>query len=171
MGVIAPRKGTKTSSAFLASNPASWRTSFSGKKMNGFDQNCSAELGQGTGVRTQQHCAFSRTPIVFTNASMDLGLDWFGCLKRFSRSIIINYCTTCFRFFFRIWFIFSKGLPEIWLQQTMTSIGWDSFENDVHFAHCLYEGWFVKQIWHYVFIQKYPKLKQPFGMGRVWIEK
>ena len=77
--------------------------------------------------RTQQQCTLSWTPIVLTNtASMDLGVDWFGCLRRFSKSIIINYYVVpCFSVFpSGIRFIFSKGLPEILQQQLcMACIG------------------------------------------------
>ena len=112
MGVIAPRKG-KTSSAFLASNPTSWQTSFSRKENERFWPEFFSWVGAGDRSvsqcawcaacthRTQQHCAFARTPTVPTNtASMDLGWNWFGCLKQFSRSITIVFaCDAIIPFF------------------------------------------------------------------------
>ena len=117
--------------------------------------------------RTQQHYTFSRTPIVLTNtASMDLGLDWFGCLKRFSRSIII--INVVFPFF----------LQEFGSYSAKDCLKFDCSNYDLHrlrflwkrFAFCILPVWRMVNVMFlafYIFIQTYPKLKQPFGMGGV----
>ena len=70
---------------------------------------------------------------------MDLGSDWFGCLKRFSRSIIINY------------YVFPCFLQESNSYSAKDYLKFDCSNYDLHmlkflwkgFAFCLYEGWLV----------------------------
>ena len=118
----------------------------------------------------QQHCALSRTPIVLTNtASMDLGFDWFGCLKRFSRLSIINYYMCLF------------FLQEFGSYSAKDCLKFDWFNYNLHrsrflrkrFAFCTLPVWrmvcvmFVRHsICSFKNIQSWSSHNQPFATNQ-----
>jgi hypothetical protein len=103
---------------------------------------CSAALT----VLSYEHRSF----ILTNTASMYLGSDWFGCLKRFSRSIIINY------------YVFPCFLQESNSYSAKDYLKFDCSNYDLHmlkflwkgFAFCLYEGWLVAIFGHSIFLFK-----------------
>ena len=162
MGVVAFQRGKKTNSPFSAGNRSQWPASFSRKENEQFSPYFFSWVGAGDrsvyfGVQrarivlSSTDCAFLRTPIILTNtASMDLGSDWFGCLKRFSRSIIINY------------YVFPCFLQESNSYSAKDYLKFDCSNYDLHmlkflwkgFAFCLYEGWLVWIFGHSVLLFK-----------------